>query len=95
MQRKVEIRWANFSKKYIASAKTSYTEDLSTLHSTTCSPDFQILYFIFETISNFLSHFLLFLKVQYISKQYISEFLISFFKQKVSFSSKFLQCQDT
>ena len=44
------------SKKYISSAKTLYTEDLSTLLSTVCSPNSQIPYVISETASNVSRH---------------------------------------
>ena len=41
------------SKKYIHSAKTLHLDDLSILLSTTCSPDSQSPYVIFETTSHF------------------------------------------
>ena len=51
---KVEIWWANFSKKHIPSAKTLYTEKIYvTSLSTTCVKIHQMTNVIFETISHF------------------------------------------
>ena len=92
-------------KKYIPLSESSYTEDLSTLLSTTCSPNFLChfwdhkLFFTTQFLCVFPAQTLNTLSKSSPSKFKFSDFpllalkftkfLMSFFKQKVNFSSKF------
>ena len=51
--KKLKFDELHLSKIYIPPTKALHTEDLSTLISTICSPNSQIPYVIFETISRF------------------------------------------
>ena len=53
---KLKFAWLILSKKCILSAKALYT-DLTTLLSTTYSPNSEITYVIFETISHSSRHY--------------------------------------
>ena len=87
------------SKNYIFSAKTLHTEDLSTLLSTTFSSNFSCHFWNYKSFLTIVAQTLLAFDKSSPSKCIFSDFsllalifsklLMSFFKQKVRFSSKF------